>query len=305
MAKLNNNLEFIFNENKTVRLDMFLSQKMGLSRNAIQKLINNDFVLVNDQKVKNSYKLEINDRVIVIENFSINEEKKSFDINFDLNIVFEDNNYLIINKQRGIVVHPSLTTKGATLVDALLARGIQLSDINGKDRLGIVHRIDKNTTGLLIIAKNNNSHLFIQEQIRTKQARRIYLGLVDGNIKEDEGVIDKAIGRDSKNRKIMSTKNGLRDAVTKFKVIERFGQYTLVEFSLMTGRTHQIRAHAKSINHPLVGDKEYGGSNKFNVDGQLLHAYKLILISPTTRKECEYMANLPEDFENVLNKLKK
>lgn len=305
MFEINNIQEFVFKSDEKIRIDIFLSQKTDLSRNTIQKLIEKELIKVNNKVVKSSYKLEFNDKITILDNYFECENTSKPNIDFELDIIFEDENYLIINKNRGVVVHPCNTTKSATLVDALRDANIPLSDCNGDDRPGVVHRIDKNTTGLLIIVKNNKAHLFIQEQIKTKKAQRIYIGLVDSNIKEDSGVIDKAIGRDRKNRKTMSVKNGLRNAVTEYKVLERFKQYTLVEFYLKTGRTHQIRAHMKSINHPITGDKEYGGSNKYKLQGQLLHAYKLIFISPTTNKEVEYFAPLPNDFENVLEKLRK
>ena len=202
-----------------------------------------------------------------------------------------------------MVVHPAPGSYDHTLVNALLYHLKNLSDINGVIRPGIVHRLDKDTSGLLVVAKNNDAHINLQEQIASKAAKRFYVALVDGVVNRDEGVINTLIDRSKKDRKMMSVSNDTgRVAITHFKVLERFPRYTLMEYELKTGRTHQIRVHSKFIGHPVVGDPVYGGSNKFNLNGQLLHAFKLVLTHPRTGEVITYEAPIPKYFQDVLDK---
>ena len=225
----------------------------------------------------------------------------------DIDIVYEDEDMAVINKAQGMVVHPAPGSYDNTLVNALLYHLSSLSNINGVIRPGIVHRLDKDTSGLLVVAKNDNAHINLQEQISTKSAKRYYIALVDGDLKKDEGIVHTYIDRSSKDRKMMavSRDNKGREAITLYKVLQRYVGYTLVEFELKTGRTHQIRVHSKHLGHPIVGDRVYGGSNKFGLNGQLLHAFKLVLTHPRTGKEMTFVADIPDYFKNVLNQLKK
>ena len=225
--------------------------------------------------------------------------------NIPLDIVYQDEWFAVINKQQGMVVHQAPSYKKTdTLVNALLYNLDNLSGINGVIRPGIVHRLDKDTSGLIVVAKNDEAHKSLASQIEKKTARRIYYGLCDGNFKEDEGTIDAPIARSKKDRKKMAIVDDGRRAVTHYKVLERFGAYTLVRFELETGRTHQIRVHAASIHHPIVADPVYGGSMKLYQKGQLLHAKELELSHPNTHIRMKFECDLPDYFEQVLNKLR-
>ena len=204
-----------------------------------------------------------------------------------------------------MVTHPAVGTPDGTLVNAIMYKIGDLSSINGVIRPGIVHRLDKDTSGLIVIAKNDKSHVSLASQIGEKSAKRFYRALVDGNIKDDTGVIEAPIARHKTDRKKMAVSPDGRFAKTFYKVLERFGQYTYVEYELFTGRTHQIRVHSSYIHHPVVGDEVYGGSNKFKLSGQLLHAYKLVLDQPSTGERMIFTSPLPCYFEEVLEKLRK
>ena len=222
-----------------------------------------------------------------------------------IDIVYQDDDLAVINKPQGLTVHAGNGTKGHTLVNALLFKLDKLSGINGVVRPGIVHRIDKNTSGLLVVAKNDKAHLSLAKQIEEKSAKRTYVALLEGVLKEDNGVIETEIGRSSKDRTKMAVVKAGRKAITNFEVIKRYQNYTLCKFMLQTGRTHQIRVHAKHIGHPVVGDKEYGYKNqKFNLEGQLLHACKLEFVHPTTGKQMSFEAPMPDYFKKVLLKIK-
>lgn len=286
------------------RLDMFLSSFLSISRNKIQSLIKSKHILVNNKNITSSYKLKLNDII----SYQIEEEKQGFIPNSDIkiDIVYEDDDIVIINKPQGLVVHPSIGHHQDTLVNGLkYVFDDKLSDINGEYRLGIVHRIDKDTSGLLCIAKNNKAHLFLQDQLKDHTMKREYIALVEGNILEDEAIIDIPIGRDKNNPlKMSATKLG-KKAYTKIKILHRYEDYTLIKCALKTGRTHQIRVHLSYINHPVVGDKLYNKSpNKLYDKGQLLHAYKLELIHPTTKKLMSFEVPLPDYFNQVLSSLK-
>lgn len=293
-------------EDKNKRLDIFVCEKMPeLTRSYIKTLIENGNILLNGKIVKSGEKLRENDEII-IEQIT----PKTLDLspeNIDINIIYEDDDFAVINKPQGLVVHPANGNESGTLVNALLYHLKNLSTINGVVRPGIVHRIDKDTSGLLLIAKNDKAHLNLSKQIETKNCHRHYLALCVGNFKDDYGTITTHIDRSKKDRKQMAVCPDTEGkiAITHYIVKERFVDYTLVEFVLDTGRTHQIRVHSKFIHHPIVGDKTYGVKDKFKLDGQLLHAYKIELNRPSDNKRVEFTCPLPDYFEDVLDKLRK
>lgn len=293
-------------KDETLRIDKFLSLKEEkYSRVYFGNLIKNEKVLVNGKTISPSYKIRENDEIVVnFENKEIDENIKPYD--FKLDILYEDDDILVINKPKGLVVHPGDGHHDDTLVNALIFLNKELSTVNGLERVGIVHRIDKDTSGLLLICKNDYAHNFIAKQLEDHTMHREYIALVKGEINEEYGKIIAPIGRDKSNRLKMAVDiNGGRNAITHFKVLERFNKYTLIECKLETGRTHQIRVHMEYINHPVIGDPLYGKENcKIYNDGQLLHAYKLTFIHPTTKKEMTLVAPLPQYFLDVLDKLK-
>ena len=288
------------------RLDVFLvTYQPELSRSHIQKLIDQGAVLVDGQVRKANYKLRGGETVSLVipeaEPVSVEPE------NIPLDVLYEDKDIIVINKPRGMVVHPAAGVHTGTLVNALLYHCHDLSGINGEIRPGIVHRLDKDTSGVLVCAKNDVAHLDLAEQISTKTAHRVYRAIVHGNIKEEAGIIKGDIGRHPTDRKKMAIvrENG-KPAVTHFKVLERFGEYTLVECRLETGRTHQIRVHMTSIGHPLVNDPKYGPkkSSPFAIKGQALHSLSLALNHPVTKEEMTFTAPLPQDMEKILTGLR-
>lgn len=288
------------------RLDSYISKSnLDLSRSMVQKLIKENKVFVNGKNEKESYKIKVNDNITI----QIEEPKSSKleaqDIPLD--IIYEDNDIIVINKPKGMVVHPGNGNPDNTLVNAVLAhcKG-SLSGIGGEIRPGIVHRIDKDTSGLIIVAKNDKSHINLSEQIKNHEVTKIYTALVKGNISEDEATIDMPIGRDKKDRKKMSVTRDGKEAVSHIKVIKRYGNYTLIRVKIDTGRTHQIRVHMAKIGHPVVGDEVYSsGKNEFGVKGQMLHSTILKFKHPISGKEIMLEAPLPQYFENVLSKLDK
>lgn len=295
-------LSFEYSSSKSARVDVFLAKNTDLTRSYIKRLGDDGNVLVNNTPCKANKNLKSGDLVEIIipepENLDVKPE------NLPIDIVYEDEDLAVINKPQGLTVHAGNGTKGSTLVNALLYHLESLSGINGVIRPGIVHRIDKNTSGLLVVAKNDKSHLAIAKQLETKTCNRIYLALLEGVVKDDNGIITTFIDRDKKDRKKMAVSSSGREAITEYKVIKRYKCYTLCEFSLKTGRTHQIRVHSKYIGHPIVGDPEYGYKNqKFKLNGQLLHAYKLKFIHPSTGKEVEFSVDMPDYFKNVLKKI--
>ncbi len=286
-----------------IRLDVFLPRETGWTRSQVKIQIDEGKVLVNDKPQKAGFLLKNGDEIKL--SFS-KQELSAEPENIALDIVFEDEDFAIINKPQGMVVHPAPGSYNHTLVNALLFHFEGLSSGSEKIRPGIVHRIDKDTSGLLVVAKNDKAHASLASQIAEHSCFRHYVALLEGNLKEDEGTIDTFIGRSESDRKIMAVKNEGKRAVTHFKVLERYQGYTLVEFVLETGRTHQIRVHSKYIGHPIVGDKTYGIKNqKFNLEGQLLHAYKIELTHPSTGNRLTFECKLPDYFENILSKLKK
>ncbi|MCI5951681.1 MAG: RluA family pseudouridine synthase [Anaerostipes sp.] len=290
-----------------MRIDRYLSEQYPEhSRSYLQKLIKDGNVLVNGKHIKSNYKLSEEDEIQI----EI-PEPKEVDIQAEpvpLDIIYEDSDIIVLNKQKDMVVHPCPGHYTGTLVNGLLYHcKDQLSGINGELRPGIVHRIDKDTTGLLVICKNDHAHNFIAEQLKVHSITRKYHAIVYHNIGEEEGSVDAPIGRNPNDRKKMAVnyKNGKR-AVTHYKVLERLkGQYTYIECSLETGRTHQIRVHMSHIHHPLLGDEVYGPKkDKFHLQGQCLHAKVLGFIHPTTKEYMEFTSPLPEYFEQLLEKLR-
>jgi len=288
------------------RLDVWLTSKFSdYSRSYISKLIEEGNITVCGKPAKAGYKLKAGDKIDVRI-----EEPKPLEVTpekIDLDIIYEDNDIVVINKPRGMVVHPAAGNFSGTLVNALLEHcSDSLSDINGIIRPGIVHRIDKDTSGVLVVAKNNESHLKLSTLLKKHDIQRVYLAVASGVIKEDAGRIEAPIGRHPADRKKMAVnlKNG-RHAVTHFKVIERFKSATLIEARLETGRTHQIRVHMAYIGHPLVGDMVYGKSKKkYPIEGQALHAMLLGFVHPRTGEYMEFRAEPPEDFVVLLEQLR-
>lgn len=297
----------VMEEQEGERLDKFLSIIYpDTSRSFFQKLIKENGVLVNDKVEKSSFRMSFEDVVTIHFPDAVETTIEPEDIPLD--ILYEDDDLLIINKPKGMVVHPSAGHFSGTLVNAIMYHcKDSLSGINGEIRPGIVHRIDMDTTGSLIVCKNDNSHVNIAEQIKVHSVNRIYEGIVYGNVKEDEGTIEGAIGRHPIERKKMAIneKNG-KPAITHYKVLERFGNYTYMQFKLETGRTHQIRVHMSSIGHPLLGDALYasGKSSFKNLCGQTLHAKTIGFVHPSTNEYMEFHAPLPEYFEKLLSQLK-
>lgn len=299
------NKKIIVNGNeKGTRIDKFLNEKLeDLSRARIQKIIDEGNVIVNEIIAKASYKVNTNDCIII----KI-EEAKEIDLeaqDIPLNIIFENEDYLIINKQKGLVVHPGNGNLDGTLVNAIMAHcKDSLSGIGGEIRPGIVHRIDKDTSGVIIVAKNDKAHINISEQIKNHEVKKTYVALVRGVIKENEATINMPIGRSKNDRIKMAVDRDGKEAITHFKVLKRFNNYTYLEVNIETGRTHQIRVHLSHIGFPIVGDDVYSnGKNPFGVQGQMLHAQKIEFTSPTTGEKVEYEAKKPEYFEEVLEKL--
>ncbi|MGL4850064.1 MAG: RluA family pseudouridine synthase [Clostridium sp.] len=297
---------FVINEeNKGTRIDKFITEVMeGKSRSYIQNMIEEGFVLVNDKAVKSNYKLRNKDIVKTSIKEPVELEVKKE--NIDIDIIYEDKDIIVVNKAKGMVVHPAPGNYEGTLVNALLYHCTDLSSINGVIRPGIVHRIDKDTTGVLVVAKNDEAHVKLSEQLKEHSVKREYYALVQGRIAKDKGTIDRPLRRSKKDRlKIAIAEDG-KKAVTHYEVIEKFKNTTLVKCILETGRTHQIRVHMGSIGYPLVGDPLYGHKNqKFKEDGQMLHAKVLGFIHPGTGEYMEFSTELPENYKVLLENLRK
>lgn len=302
-----NKEEYKINEDLVgIRLDKAISMKdKDLSRVAVQRLIDEENILVNGKKTKSSYKLNLDDIVTIIKKEAKETEIKPQDIPLD--IVYEDNDILVVNKQKGLVVHPGNGNPDGTLVNAIMNHCKEsLSGIGGEIRPGIVHRLDKDTSGILIIAKNDKAHINISEQIKNHEVKKTYIALVRGIVRENMATIDMPIARSNKDRTKMAVSKNGKNAITHIKVLERFKEFTLLEVNIETGRTHQIRVHLSEIGYPIVGDYVYSnGKNQFNVVGQMLHSMRIEFKHPVTNKQMKLEAELPEYFEEILTSLRK
>lgn len=288
------------------RLDKVVSNlEQEISRETIQRMIKTGKILVNNKQEKASFKTTVGD-VITLEE-EIPEEVELKPQEMPLDIIYEDDDMLVINKEKGIVVHPGNGNPDGTLANAVMAKCKgSLSGIGGKIRPGIVHRIDKDTSGLIIVAKNDTAHINLSKQIQDRKVKKTYIALVRGVIKENEATINMPIGRSSKDRKKMAVTKDGKEAITHFKVLKRYNGFTLLEVKIETGRTHQIRVHLSEIGYPIVGDEVYSnGKNPFGVKGQMLHAEKLELKHPRTGKDLTFEAPVPKYFENIINQLEK
>ncbi len=287
-------------EVNNIRIDKYLIEELEYSRSKIQKLITSDKILVNGQKIKSSYIVKVDDEINITGEIDNDIHIKAENITLD--IYYEDDDLLVVNKPSGMVVHPSLGHRCSTLVNALLYHCNKLSDINGDIRPGIVHRIDKDTSGLLVVAKNNEAHVELAKQLKEKKMTRKYIALVHGIIPHNNGTIDAPIGRDLIDRKKMAiTESNAKEAITHFTVINRLKETTLIECQLETGRTHQIRLHLKYIGFPIVNDPVYGIKKTINDYGQMLHAKTLGFYHPTTNKYLEFSASTPDEFDKIVD----
>ena len=290
-------------EDNGKRLDVFLAESTEYTRSYLKKISDDGKVFVDGKLVRSNYviKREIEITIEVPDPVKTLTEAE----NIPLDIIYQDDDIVVVNKAQGMTVHAGNGNRNKTLVNALLYHVDKLSGINGVIRPGIVHRIDKNTSGLLVVAKNDKAHVSLAKQIENKTCKREYVALLEGVLKEDSGIIETFIGRDPKCRTKMAVVKAGRKAITEFKVLTRYSKYTLCQFSLKTGRTHQIRVHAKHVKHPVVGDPEYGYKNqKFNLNGQLLHARRLEFKHPATGEKLTFTAPLPDYFDKVINSLK-
>ena len=298
---MSNKIEKLVVDEENIRLDSYIAKKYNkLSRTMIQKLIEEGNILVNGNKKKLSYKVSLDDEITI--NVPEAEETDIKPENIPLDIIYEDDDIIVINKPKGLVVHPANGNPDGTLVNAIMAICKEsLSGIGGKIRPGIVHRLDKDTSGILIVAKNDKAHINLSNQIKNREMKKIYIALVRGVVNENEATIDMPIGRSTKDRKKMAVRKDGKEAITHFKVLKRFPKYTLLEVKIDTGRTHQIRVHMAEIGHPVVGDVVYSnGKNDFGVVGQMLHAKSLDFKHPITGKQMHLEAELPKYFKDIL-----
>lgn len=286
------------------RADVILAQLLDITRSNMQKLMDDGRAVKGTKVLKSNYKLKAGDRIIVTL-----PEPQPLDVqpeNIPLDIIYEDEDVVVINKARGMVVHPAAGNLNGTLVNALLYHCKNLSGINGVIRPGIVHRLDKDTSGIMICAKNDQAHVSLSQQIQSKTAKRSYLCVVRGNIKTDSGTIETLISRDKNDRKKMAVvKEDGRNAITDYEVVERFGKYTIVKCNLRTGRTHQIRVHMEYLGYPIVGDPKYSPmKTPFSINGQALHSLTLDFIHPRTGEAMHFEAPLPEDMHKIVTRLR-
>lgn len=290
-------------EDAGTRADVFLAAKLGVSRSNMQKLLEDGRVKRGEKIIKANYKVRAGEMFVV--DIPELEPIEAVPENIPLDIIYEDDDVVVLNKARGMVVHPAPGNYTGTLVNALLYHCSNLSGINSAIRPGIVHRLDKDTSGIMIVAKNDAAHISLSQQIQSKTAVRTYIAVVRGNIKTDSGTIETQIARDKTDRKKMAVvKEGGRDAITDYEVLERFGKYTLVRCKLRTGRTHQIRVHMEYLGYPLVGDPKYSPmKTPFAIKGQALHSHTLEFTHPRTGERMKFEAPLPEDMHKIITRL--
>ena len=290
-------------EDANERIDKVVAKYEDVTRSYVQTLLADQCVLLNGTPCKANAKVKENDRIQLCYDDEIELETQPQDLNLDVR--YEDSDVIVVNKPKGMIVHPTLGKQRDTLVNGLLHHCKDLSGINGVLRPGIVHRIDKDTTGLLIAAKNDKAHLSLADQLKDKTVNRLYYALVHGVLEHDYGTIDAPIGRDPKDRqKMCVTAKNSKNAVTHFKVIERFKNFTLVECRLETGRTHQIRVHMQYIGYPIMGDPKYSYRKTRDCGGQMLHAHQLTFVHPSTNEKIVVNAELPQQFNDILNELR-
>lgn len=286
------------------RLDLYLSKQIpDISRTEIKKLIQDGDILINGSIAKPKYLLKYGDNIVV--EIPEDESNEILPQDISLEVIYEDEDIAVIDKPQGMIVHPASGIYKDTLVNALLYRFETLSRIGGEMRPGIVHRLDKDTSGLLVVAKNDFSHLALSKRLKDRDMKREYIALVKGVLKLDEGLIDEPIGRNPRDRKKMAVIYGnSKNATTYYRVLERFQNYTLVKMNLETGRTHQIRVHFSYINHPIVGDAVYAHNDKFNLNGQLLHSISVGFIHPRTEEYMEFSTEIPKRFTDIIKKIR-
>lgn len=295
----------IITENEAgMRADVALAALLEITRSNMQRLLEEGRAVKGGKVLKSNYKVKLGDEIIVEL-----PEPQPLDVqpeNIPLDIIYEDEDVVVVNKARGMVVHPAAGNYTGTLVNALLYHCHNLSGINGVIRPGIVHRLDKDTSGIMICAKNDAAHLSLSEQIQNKTAQRTYLAVVRGNIKNDSGTIETQIARDKNDRKKMAVvTEGGRQAITEYEVMERFGKYTIVKCRLKTGRTHQIRVHMEYLGYPLIGDPKYSPmKTPFSINGQALHSLTLTFVHPRTHEQMSFEAPLPEDMKKIVTRLR-
>ena len=295
--------EIIVENNEQKRIDAYISENTDYSRTAVQRLIEEKKITVNEKNEKASYKVQYGDKIEIEEEPAKEIELKAQDI--PLEILYEDDDIIVVNKPKGMVVHPANGNPDGTLVNAIMAICKEsLSGIGGEIRPGIVHRLDKNTSGAIIIAKNDKAHINLSEQLKNHEIKKTYIALVRGVVKENNASIKMPIGRSKKDRKKMDVDRNGKEAVTHFKVLKRFKDCTLLEINIETGRTHQIRVHLSYIGYPIIGDDVYSnGKNRWNIEGQCLHAKELEFKHPITGKQMHIEAELPEYFKKILEEL--
>ena len=291
----------VVDNNENIRLDSYIVTKEDLSRAMVQKLLEENNILVNGSIKKSSYKVKMGDKIDITINKPKESKIEAQDI--PVEIVYEDADIIVVNKPKGLVVHPANGNPDGTLVNAIMnICKDSLSGIGGEKRPGIVHRLDKDTSGLLIIAKNDKAHIQMSEQIKNRKVKKKYIALVRGIINENEATINMPIARSKKDRKKMAVDKDGKEAVTHFKVLKRYDKYTLLEIKIDTGRTHQIRVHMSEIGHPVIGDEVYSnGKNEFGVKGQMLHARSLDFEHPITGEKMHLEAEIPEYFKKVID----
>ena len=295
--------ELIVENEESKRIDAYISENTEYSRTAAQRLIEENKIIVNGKKEKASYKVQNGDKIEIEEEPAKEIELKAQDI--PLEILYEDNDIIVVNKPKGMVVHPANGNPDGTLVNAIMSIcKDSLSGIGGEIRPGIVHRLDKNTSGAIIIAKNDKAHINLSEQLKNHEIKKTYIALVRGIVKENNATINMPIGRSKKDSKKMDVDKNGKEAITHFKVLKRYQDCTLLEINIETGRTHQIRVHLSHIGYPIIGDEVYSnGKNKWNIEGQCLHAKSLDFKHPITEKEMHIEAELPKYFQKILEEL--